>query len=134
MKTIIIAAITLSLSSCSKKITTAEVVESRLIPFVTANGAQAQMVLINWKNTGTTPIRVVHANIIAYDSNGVTLSSSANDYTIYAVSDERPGISSNRTYIEPDGEGFVLLPLDGSSSNASRVEAQITRVVETSGF
>ncbi len=124
----------LFLIGCSKKITTAQVVESRLIPFTTANGVQAQMVLIDWKNTGTTPIRVAYADIIAYDGNGVQLSSSARDYTIYTVADSRSGISPTRTYTEPDGEGFVLIPPDGPSSQATRVEAKITRVKEKSGF
>lgn len=117
-------------SSSSGGSGSAVVVNSRLVPFTTAQGQQAQMVLVDWRNTGSTPIRVVHADIVPYDSSGNKLDSGAPDYTIYAVSSSSSGIAPGSTYSEPDGEGFVVV----SSSPAARVEVQITRVAESASF
>ena len=67
------------------------------------------MVLVDWKNTGSTPIRVVKADIVAYDASGAELASGTKDYTIYAASNSQSGIVAGETYAEPSGEGFVLV-------------------------
>jgi hypothetical protein len=109
----------------------AEVLRARVVPFTTAEGTQAEMVLVDWKNTGTTTIRAVDADIIPYDAHGNKLESGANNYTIFAVSDSSPGVASGEKYTEPNGEGFTLAPGFGK---ANRVEVIITEVVETGAY
>jgi len=108
----------------------AEIVRGRLEPFVTAQGESAQIVMVDWQNTGSTTIRAVFADINAYDAEGNKLDSSAPDYCIYACADSSPGISPGETYTIPDGQGFVLAnsPEIPGFSQASRVEVTITRV------
>lgn len=118
-------------ATTSSQRASAKVVRVRLVPFTTAQGGRAQMVLVNWTNTGTTTIRAVDADIIPYDALGNKLASGASDYAIYAVSDSSPGISPGETYIEPDGKGFTLVP---GFANAARVEVNITEVVETGAY
>lgn len=103
----------------------AEVVSTRLVSFTTASGAAAQMVLINWRNTGKAPIRTVYADIVPLDDDGNVLESGAPDYTIFATEDAKDAVPPGVVYDEPDGEGFVLLP---SYGRAERVRARITRV------
>lgn len=106
-----------------------EIVRVRAVPYVTAQGAQAQMVLVDWKNTGSTTIREVFADITAYDAGGNKLDSGAQDYCIYAVFSSDPGISPGETYTEPEDEGYVLVnaPDITGFSAAAKVEVRITR-------
>lgn len=103
----------------------AEVVRARVVPFTTAMGEAAQMVLIDWKNTGGTPIRTVYADIIPIGADGTVLESGASDYTIFAAEEESEAVQPGRVYREPNGEGFVLFPAYGL---AVRARARITRV------
>jgi hypothetical protein len=115
----------------SDKPTTAEVVKVRVVPFTTAQGVRTQMVLVDWRNTGTTTIRAIDADIIVYDDRGNVLDSGAKDYTIYAVSDDSPGIVPGEIYTEPKGKGFTLMP---GSTKARRAQVTITKVVESGAF
>lgn len=97
----------------------------RLIPWRTANGKAAQMVLTDWQNTGTLPIKSVYAEITAYDATGRVLDSGAPDYCIFAVEREAPAIQPGQSYHEPDDDGFILL--SGFYGEASRVTVRILR-------
>jgi len=108
----------------------ATLVRARLVPFRTAQGLAAQMVIVDWKNTGNTPIRAVHATMTPYDAAGRPLTNGAKDYTIYATfTNESPGIAPGETYVEPEDEGFVLTPGAGNRE-AVRVDVTITRAME----
>lgn len=111
----------------------AKIVRVRLVPYTTPDGNRRQMVLVDWRNTGTTRIRAVDADITPYDANGNVLQFSARtDKPIYAVDDSDPGIAPGRTYVEPLGRGYII----GSSAEpeAVRVEVKITEVVESGAY
>lgn len=91
----------------------AEVVGVRLAPIQTAQGRWVQEVLTDWRNAGNVPIRVVFAEITAYDAAGTELSSSAPDYCIFAGERSTPSIAPGEIYREPRGKGFMLLGLPG---------------------
>ena len=111
----------------------AKVVRVRLVPYTTPDGHRTQMLLVDWRNTGTTTIRAVDADITPYDANGNVLEFSARtDKPIYAVSDSDPGIAPGRLYVEPVGRGYIV----GSAyePEAVRVEVKITEVVESGAY
>lgn len=117
--------------SVSRARTRAEISGVRLIPWtLPTNGREAQMVLTDWRNTGERPIRVVHADIIAYDDRGTEIDSSARDYTIYVVCNSAPGIAPGEEYQEPVGEGFVLIPIPTLVPRADSVAVRITDLAE----
>jgi len=103
-----------------------EVVEVRLMPFRSPAGYDTRRVAVDWKNTGDCSVRLVKANIKAFDFADIQVFS-VRDYTIYAVSASKPGVEPCATYIKPPGEGFVL-PIDAAS--AVRATVEITRVEE----
>lgn len=82
------------------------------------------MLSVDWKNTGSAPVRVVHADIKAFDASG-NMVYSAPDYTIYVTSDQAPGIAPGTTYTEPNGEGHILISETGAPVVSA--EAVITR-------
>jgi hypothetical protein len=108
-----------------------KVVKARVVPYLAPDGRRTQMVLVDWRNTGTTTVRAVDADIIPYDANGNRLGSGATDYAIYAESDSSPGIAPGKRYTEPMGKGFILAP---GFAEASRVEINITEVVESGAY
>jgi len=89
------------------------------------------MVLVDWRNTGTTRIRAVDADITPYAADGNKLKSGASDYAIYAVSDSSLGIAPGERYTEPNGKGFILAP---GFADAARVEVRITEIVESGAY
>jgi len=109
----------------------AKVVRARVVPFITPDGSRTQMVLVDWRNTGTTTVRAVDADIVPYDASGNRLGSGANDYAIYAESDSSPGIAPGKRYTEPKDKGFILSP---GFAEAARVEVHITEVVESGAY
>jgi hypothetical protein len=106
----------------------AEIIKTRLVPFVTAQGKSAQMVLTDWKNTGMEPIKEVYADISAYDERGNLLSASVKDYCIFAVESDSKAIKPGETYTEPDGEGFILIPFPPENAKVKRVTVTVTRL------
>jgi hypothetical protein len=110
----------------------AEVVRVRLVPFENRTGLRSKMVLVDWKNTGTTAIRAVDVDIIPYDARGNRLEAGRKNQPIYAVSNSSPGIAPGETYREPDDEGFIL---DAEfAAMIRRVEVKITEVVEVDAY
>lgn len=104
-----------------------EIVNVRVEPYRTANGFDTVMIYVDWKNTGSRPVRVVDAKINAFDAAGNAVEvMPVRDYTIYAVFNDRPGITPGETYIEPQGEGFVAPKPTGGMP--TRATARITKV------
>ncbi len=101
-----------------------ELVRARIVPFTTANGQAAQMVLFEWRNTGPGPVTAVTARITPYDSNGRALDSGTPETMIFAAEDSEP-VAPGRVFREPAGTGWILLPFYG---RAARVEVSITGV------
>lgn len=114
------------ISGCNKGTTSAEVVSARIVPSTNAQGRPIYMVLVDWKNTGNTPIRSVHADISILDPQGKKLDVSAKDYTIYVVSSDNPGIAPGETYTEPNDKGYALE--SGMGGTAASADINITRV------
>ena len=115
--------------------TTATVQNSRLTSFVSpANGKKMQMVMVTWKNTGSTPIRVVDAEIVHRDSSNAVLGT--HNYTIFSASDTSPGVAPGETYSTPAGEGFLLPGFRGlpNYKESKTVRVRITAVLEHSGI
>lgn len=109
----------------------ATVQNAKLVDFVSpANGRTMQMVIVTLKNTGSTPIRVVDAEITSRDSSGKVVET--HNYTIFAKSDSSPGIAPGSTWTTRKGEGFIL-PGNGVEKSKS-VKVKITTVMEHSGF
>jgi hypothetical protein len=124
------AAKTVDENPLARRRPSAEVVRARLVPYTTPAGLRTKIVLVDWKNTGETVIRAVDADIAAYDRRGNKLGSV--NYTIYAVSNNSPGVSPGETYRESVGEGFAWDP--AITSNATRVDVSITEVVEHDAY
>ncbi len=114
----------------------AKIVRVRLVPYTTPDEFRTQMLLVDWRNTGTTTIRAVDADITAYDATGNKLrlwnGNYTINYTVYAVGDSSPGIAPGRVYTEPLGEGFALPLID--SPEAAKAEVKITEVVESGAY
>lgn len=108
-----------------------EIVNVRLVPFRTPNGERTQKVLIDFKNTGTTTVRAVDADIIPFGPKGNRLGNAVHDYCIYAVLDSKPGIAPRDTYRTPESEGHVLRP---GYVKPVKVEVNVTEVVERGAF
>lgn len=106
------------------------VISSKLVDFVSpSNGEKMQMVIVTLKNTDSSPIRVVDAEITSYDSSGAIVGT--NNYTIFAESDSSPGIAPGRTWTTRKGEGFIL---PGVGRRSKTVKVNITDVQENSGI
>jgi len=112
------------------EITAASVVEATLQAFTNPNGEVFQEVIVTWKNTGTTTIRVVDANIISKDSSGGVLNEF--NYTIYADFDSDVGLRPEDTYTTKPGKGFKLPRSSGRT--AASVVVQIEKVSQKSGL
>jgi hypothetical protein len=106
-----------------------EIVKVRVEPFRSATGFDTVMIYVDWKNTGSRPVRVVDAKITAFDAAGNEIEvMPVADYTIYAVFNDRPGVAPGETYIEPQGEGFIAPKTPGVMP--TRASAKITKVSE----
>lgn len=112
----------------------AEILRVRLIPWTNPDGRALQMVLVDWKNTGSTPIRIVKADITPYDASGTPIGNGAAGYPIFAAPDATPGIAPGAPYEEADDDGFVLVNAPGLWPRASTVDVRITEVREESGM
>lgn len=99
------------------------------------NGKEMQMLIVILENTGSTPVRVVDADITARDSAGRILGQW--NYTLYAAFDMQPGIPPGSTNTTPAGEGFFLpigYPGLPGYVEAKTVDVRITSVLEHSGM
>lgn len=101
------------------------VVRTRIAPFTTAMGVDAQKLFVDWKNVGSVPVKQVWARISAYDHSDVLLQGvGCTRYCIFAT-DEEKAIVPGKTFVPPDHSGFVLLSWDGK---VSRVDVDVLEV------
>lgn len=113
---------------------TAIIRSSKLVDFVSpTNGQKFQMLMVTLKNTGSTHVRVVDADITWRDSSGNVLGS--HNYTIFAEFDSSPGIAPGGTWTTRKGEGFLIPGYGvGDGARAKSVKVEITKVLEHSGI
>lgn len=90
------------------------IVNSRLVPFTTAQGESAKMVLVTWHNEGPRPIYTLRARIDLFDASGRRTNESASSMVIWVAEDHdnRP-LKAGQTYKEKGDEGYVVLESDG---------------------
>ncbi|MCA9070739.1 MAG: hypothetical protein KDA84_17535 [Planctomycetaceae bacterium] len=98
-----------------------EFISSEIRPFTNPMGKQFKMVYVKWKNAGKIPVRIVDAHFKFYDRSGRVVQDF--DYTIYAVFNDAPGVQPGETYIDPEGEGHVIV-----DPNVSSVGVGISKV------
>jgi hypothetical protein len=98
-------------------------VRYRIILFRTAQGIDTKMLMVDWKNTGKVPVRIVKADIDVYDASGNRLSASAKDHHLYAAARDEPGIKPGQTFQTKSGEGYILLSYDGTPA---KVKVRVT--------
>ncbi len=130
MKARLLAALVLipiAFGASQKEAYQAEVARVRLIPWTTAQGKEAQMLLIDWKNTGAEPIGLVRATMRFFGQNGEQLDQ-VKDYTIFVTYDKKKAIKPGKTYQEPDDKGFILVPMPPGFQKAVRAEAALTKI------
>lgn len=109
----------------------ATVRSSKLVDFVSpGSGQKMQMMIVTLKNTGSTPIRAVDADITWRDSSGNVLGT--HNYTIFAESNSAPGIVPGSTWTTRKGEGFTIPYGAGIGEKAKSVKVEITKVLEFS--
>jgi hypothetical protein len=91
------------------------------------------MVMVDWRNTGSTPVGAVFANIAVLDQSGARMMMSADDYCVFAAATDAEKVRPGVQYVEPEGNGYavVSVPPEGAPS---RVEVSVSRVQETSAL
>ena len=104
---------------------------SSLVDFVSpATGKKMLMMIVMLKNNGSTPVRVVDADITWSDAAGNVIR--MQNYTIYAEFDSAPGIVPGGTWKTRKGEGFIIPYGPGIGEKAKSVKVEITKVLERS--
>lgn len=103
----------------------AEVVRTRLVPYVTAQGKKLQMLLIDWKNTGPSPIGQVKATLTFFDADGRQIDEVKN-WSLFVTYDEKKMIKPGRIYEESNDGGFVVTTPD--DSKAATATAVLTNI------
>ena len=88
------------------------------------------MLIVTLKNNGTTPVRVVDADITWSDSAGNVIDT--RNYTICAEFDSQSGIAPGGTWTTRKGEGFIIAYGPGIGEKAKTVKVKITKVREHS--
>lgn len=107
-------------------VTSAKIINARLVPPRSpATGRLMQRVVTTWKNTGTTPVRVIEARFIFRDAAGRVLDT--HDYTLYASFGD--SVPPGATYTTPAGDGFLYPGL----KRAAGVEITIRSVKLSAG-
>lgn len=104
---------------------------SKLVDFVSpATGQKMLLMIVTLKNNGSTPVRVVDADITWSDAAGNVIG--MHNYTIYAASDSAPGIIPGGTWTTRKGEGFIIAYGPGIGEKATTVKVKITKASEHS--
>jgi hypothetical protein len=103
----------------------AEVVRVRLVPFTNPQGKVLQMLLIDWKNTGTLPIGQVNATVTFFDADGQQLDEIRN-WSVFATHDQKKAIKPGQAYEALNNDGFVFMTPDGTK--ATTAKAVLTKV------
>ena len=89
------------------------------------------MVMIDWKNCNSEPVYAAYANIVPFDADGQELGSGVKDYPVFFSETPASFVNAGETYIEPEGEGFVLL--SNAFGKATRVDVEITKLLSAQG-
>lgn len=103
----------------------AEVVRTRLVPYITAQGKKLQMLLVDWKNTGPAPIGQVQATLTFFDADGRQIDEVKN-WSLFVTYDEKKMVKPGRIYEDLNGDGFVVTTPD--DSKAATAKAVLTKV------
>ena len=115
------------LFGCIVRVSSAEIRQVRVAPFTNPKGKKSQMVLVDWINTGDTPIAVVHADLKGYDSTGKLVWQVPNQI-VYA---SHQAIQPGQSYTDPLSDGFLVLPENPSSTLQpviTHAEARVRKV------
>jgi hypothetical protein len=104
---------------------------SKVVNFTNPDGKKMQNVIVRWKNTGNSAIRVIDAYITHWARSREMLGKY--NYTIFAVSDDAPGVNPSETGTT---DGFILPGFQGMPGykRSTRADVQITNVQQHSGF
>lgn len=125
----LLAAIPALVTGCGPPpVASVSIISSDLDSFRNPDGKRFQEVISTWTNTGSTPIRVLDADIVTYTRDGTPITSV--NYTIYDASDDEAGIAPGEIYTDPYGHGFKLPVI----STAVSVDVTATRALEYSGM
>lgn len=82
-----------------------------------------------WKNTGDRPIRTLYMNVTVYNRDGKVIYQ-VNDYPIYSVTNQQPGVLPGESHTPGPDEGLILPFGVGTPDEPERVTAEITRTTE----
>lgn len=99
----------------------AEIINTRLVNWTNPEGRRMQMLLIDWRNTGSEPIGQVKATMTFFDASGRQIEE-VKSYNIFVTYDPKNTIKPGQSYKEPNGQGFVVL------SGAASAKAVLTKV------
>jgi hypothetical protein len=119
-------------SDANKPAISVKFIRARLVDFQTPNGIRTKMVLVDWKNDGSRPVRAVDANITLLDARRRELEGGRRNQPIFAVADSSPGIAPGEIYREPNDRGFILDQF--TAKEASGVRVEIVGAVENGAF
>jgi hypothetical protein len=104
-------------------ITQAKIMRVRIVPFTNPQGRRFQMVMIDWRNTGTLPIAALFVRVDLYDVKGQFMSlESAASMCVFAAETESQKVQPSKTYQEPAGDGFVVVSATGNIARRANVE------------
>lgn len=106
----------------------ATITRVRVEPFTTAQGKPAQMVYVDWRSIGTSPVAALWVDIDIKDAGGRTVEAVPKQ-CVYA---QTPGIMPNAQYNEPSGSGYVYLmgEIDGQAASATASIVKVESVAE----
>lgn len=105
----------------------AQKTNARVEAWTNPQGQRQQMVYVDWKNTGSTPIRFVVADLSFYNASG-SIVGGFGKCVVYSVTTSEAGIAAGTTYVEPQGQGYAIeLP---SGAPVASAQADIKTVQE----
>jgi hypothetical protein len=119
-------------SDPNKPAISVKLIRAKLVDFQTPDGIRTKMVLVDWKNDGSRPVRAVDANITLLDARGRELEGGRKSQPIFAVADSSPGIAPGEIYREPADRGFIVDQF--TAKEARRVRVELVRAVENGAF
>lgn len=105
------------------------VVNTRIEPFK-SNNKDAYAILVDVKNTGDRPVRVILATVKGHDAKGNEWVIAHPDYVIYGVLQNERGIAPGETYIAKPGEDGMLLLKSQDRPTRTGISVEITSVRE----
>ena len=106
----------------------AEVIGVRLSRISLGSGPAPSLVLTDWKNTGSVPVRLIIGDVNAYNAAG-ELVFQIIGATIYKVSDDKPGVAPGQTYQSGQREGVMANEgAEGAPGPITTAQVKITRV------